>query len=122
VLNACSIALTNFGFTVDDNNFFIEEMTEDAKANRYGDTMYRMSFLKQRAKAKCCLRICRFVMWIDLIIQSHLHQVVQNQITHFEADVHRHFKYIPSDDLLNDTDVTTTLEGERFLADPKVLQ
>lgn len=121
VLNACSVTLLNSGFTVDDANFFIKKMTEDAKAHRYRDTMYRMSFVQQRSKLKCCLRICRFVMWIDLILQSHLHKIVQNQIKHFEADVSRHFKYIPPNDLLDDSDVKTILEGERSPDDPKVL-
>lgn len=120
-LNACSVTLINSGFTVDDANFFIKKMTEDAKAHRYRDTMYRMSFVQQRSKLKCCLRICRFVMWIDLILQSHLHKIVQNQIKRFEMDVSRHFKYIPPDDLLDDSDVKTILEGERSPDDPKVL-
>lgn len=120
VLNACSIALVDSGFTVDDSNFYITKMTEDAKINRYRDTMYRMSFVKQRAKLKCCQRICRFVMWIDFIIQSNLHYIVRNQITRFEVDVRRHYKYVPSNDLLTDTDVETVLEGERSSDDPKV--
>lgn len=120
-LNACSVTMINSGFSVDDANFFIEKMTEDAKAHRYRDTMYRMSFVQQRSKLKCCLRICRFVMWIDLIFQTHLHKIVLNQIKHFETDVCKHFKYIPSDDLLDDSDVKIILESERSPDDPKVL-
>lgn len=59
-------------------------------------------------------------MWIDFIIQSYLHKIVRIQIAQFEADVYKHFKYIPSDDLLDDTDVHTVLEGERSSDDPKV--
>lgn len=120
VLNACSIALMDSGFTVDDSNFYITKMTKYAKVNQYRDTMYTMSFVNQRAKLKCCQRICRFVMWIDLLLQSNLHQIVRNQITRFEVDVRRHYKYVPNNDLLTDSDVETVLEGERSLDDPKV--
>lgn len=120
VLNACLDALTDSGFTVDDSNFFIKKITKEAVANRYRDTMYTMPFLEQRAKLKCCQRICRFVMWIDLFLQSHLLKIVRNQISRFEVDVRRHFRYIPSDDLLTDTDVEAVLETERSTEDPKV--
>lgn len=59
-------------------------------------------------------------MWIDFFIQSHLHAIIRNQITRFECDVYKHYKYVPSDDLLNDTDVCTVLENERSSDDPKV--
>lgn len=59
-------------------------------------------------------------MWIDFFIQSHLHTIIKNQISRFEWDVYQHFKYVPSDDLLNDTDVCTVLESERSSDDPKV--
>jgi len=113
--------LTNFGYTVDDSNFYITKFTEDTKITRYRDTMYTMSFVEQREKLKCCRRICKFIRQIDYIVQTHLHKIVRNQIARFEADVHRHIKYIPDDDLLSGTDVKATLEGERSLDDPKVL-
>lgn len=121
VLKACLQTLRESGFTVDDSNLYISKMTEKAKKERYRDTMYAMPFAKQRAKLKCCQRICRFVMSVDLILQSHLHKIIRNQITRFETDVQNHFKYIPSDDLLNDTNVKTVLENERSSDDPRVL-
>lgn len=96
-------------------------MTEKAKIERYRDTTYAMPFAKQRAKLKCCQRICRFIMSIDLILQSHLHTIIRNHITRFETDVRNHFKYIPSNDLLNDSNVETILENERCSDDPRVL-
>lgn len=119
-LNACSATLGNFGFTVDDANFFIRKMTEDAKAHRYRDTMYRMPFVQQRTKVKCCRRICRFIMWIDLMVQSLLHKVVCDQIARFDADVSGHFEYVPDDGALDGTDVTATLEDERSPDGPRV--
>jgi hypothetical protein len=59
-------------------------------------------------------------MLIDLRLQSELQMIIQDQITRFETNLRSHFKYIPSDDLLNDNDVTTVLESERSLGDPKV--
>lgn len=120
VLEACLGALLDSGYTVDDSNFFITKITKEAMVNRYRDTMYTMPFLEQRAKLKCCRRICRFVMWIDLFLQSNLRNVVRNQISRFEADVRRHFQYIPNDDLLTNTDVEAVLEAERSAEDPKV--
>jgi len=121
VFSASLSTLNDSGFTVDDSNFYITKFTEDTKITRYRDTMYTMSFVKQREKLKCCRKICKFIKQIDYIIQSHLHKIVRNQIIRFEADVHRHIKYIPDDDLLNGTDVKVTLESERSLDDPKVL-
>lgn len=119
-LKACSDALELSGFTADDENFYVPKLTQRNKKD-YKDTMYSMSFVEQRAKLKCCQRICRYVMWIDLLLQAHLHKIIQNQITIFKVDVSKHFKYIPNDDLLNDTNVQTMLEGERTSEDPKVL-
>lgn len=113
--------LTHYGFTADDLNFYVPKSVENKNITRYRDTMYTMSFVQQREKLKCCRRICKFLKQIDYIVQSHLHKIVRNQITRFEADVHRHIKYIPDDDLLNGTDVKATLESERSLDDPKVL-
>lgn len=95
-------------------------MIADPKNQRYRDTMYAMPFAKQRAKFQCCWRICQFIMLIDLNLQSHLQMMIRNQITRFEADLQSHFKYIPSDDLLNDNDVKTVLENDRSSDDPKV--
>lgn len=121
VYKLCLNKLTDFGFTVDDSNFYITKFTEDTKINRYRDTMYTMSFVEQREKLKCCRRICKFIKQIDYILQSNVHKIIRNQITHFEADVQKHVKYIPNDDLLNGTDVKSILERERFSDDPKVL-
>lgn len=120
VLDVCLKTLNESGFTVDDSNLYISKMTEKAKTERYRDTMYAMPFVKQRAKFKCCQRICRFIVLIDLILQSHLHKVIRNQIMRFETDLRNHFKYIPSDDLLNETNVKTVLENERSSDDPRV--
>lgn len=117
--NACMETLESSGFTIDDSNFY---MTKDLKLFQYRNTKFSMSFVKQRAKLKCCQRICRFVIWVDFILQSHLHEIVRNQIMRFKADVHRHFQYVPSDNLLSDTtDVEAVLEGERSTDDPKVI-
>lgn len=120
VFDKCVYTLMDFGFTVDDSNFFITKFTEDTKINRYRDTMYTMSFVEQREKLKCCKRICKFIKQIDYILQSHLHKIVRNQIALFEADVWKHVKYIPDDDSLAGTDLQAVLEGERTPDDPKV--
>lgn len=47
--------------------------------------------------------------------------MVRAEIARFQTDLFSHFKYIPSDDLLNDDNVKTVLESERSSEDPKVL-
>lgn len=123
VFNACLEVLTISGFTVDDSNFYITKVATSAYAmiNRYRDTKYKMPFVKQREKLKCCQRICRFIMLIDIILQAHLHNIVRHQIMQFEADIRRHFKYVPVDDYSSGTDMKIVqLETERSTEDPKV--
>lgn len=116
MLVACENVLKETGFTVNDTEFKInnkETFDLDIILNK-------MKFEEQRSKLKVCKRICRFITCIDFFLQTNLHQFVQKQIKRFEADVYKHYKYIPSDDLLTGTDVETVLEGERSLDDPKV--
>lgn len=123
VFNACLDELTTSGFTVDDSNFYITKTASSAHAmiNRYRDTKYKMPFVKQREKLKCCQRICRFIMSIDLKLQTHLHEIVRHQIMQFEADIRRHFKYVPVDEYPSSVNTKPVhLETERSPEDPKV--
>jgi len=116
MLVACENVLKESGFTIDDseyNNNHKETFDLDV-------ILYNMPFEQKRSKLKVCKRICRFITCIDFFLQSNLHKFVQKQIIRFETDVYKHYKYIPSDDLLTGTDVETVLEGDRSLDDPKV--
>jgi len=116
MLVACEDVLKESGFTIND-----EEFNNNNKDIFDIDIiLYNMPFGRQRFKLKVCKRICRFITCIDFFLQSNLHKFVQKQIIRFEADVYKHYKYIPSDDLLTGTDVETVLEGDRSLNDPKV--
>lgn len=115
MLIACKEVLKETGFTIDDTEFNKNEEAYDL------DTiLYNMPFGHQRSKLKICKRICRYIMYIDFFLQSNLHKFIQKQIMLFEADIYKHYKYIPNDDLLIGTDVEMILEGSRSLDDPKV--
>lgn len=117
MLFACEDVLKETGFTINDTEF-----NNNTKDSFDLDTiLYNMPFGMQRLKLKVCKRICRFITCIDFFLQSNLHKFIQKQIIRFEADVYKHYKYIPSDDLLTGTDVETVLEDDRSLNDPKVL-
>lgn len=128
VLGACSSALAECGFTTDDSEFRVTKASRIAKSHgadggRSGTTGYTMPFVKQRSKLKCCQRICRFIAFVDFQLQSHLHKIARNQIVRFEADVRRHYKYIPVElRQMNGRvdDVDTMLESDRSSDDPKV--
>jgi len=127
VLAACFSALTECGFTMDDSEFRITKASRISKShsggNGIGTAEYTMPFVKQRSKLKCCQRICRFIMYVDFQLQSHLHKIARNQIVRFEADVRRHYKYVPGElHQMNGRidDVDTLLEKDRSLDDPKV--
>lgn len=116
MLVACENVLKETGFTVNDTEFKINNKeTFDLDI-----ILHKMPLKEQRSKLKVCKRICRFITCIDFFLQTNLHQFVQRQIIRFEADVYKHYKYIPSDDLLTGTDVETVLEDGRSSDDPKV--
>lgn len=128
VLAACSSALAECGFTVDDSEFRVKKTSRTAQPRGGGSsnviTSYTMTFVKQRSKLKCCQRICRFIALVDFQLQSHLHKITRNQIVHFEADVRRHYKCVP-DELhqLNghdNNDIDNALENDMSSDDPKV--
>jgi len=109
MLVTCENVLKESGFTIDDSEYKINHKET-----------YDMPFGQMRSKLKVCKRICRFITCIDFFLQSNLHKFVQKQILRFDTDMYKHYKYIPSDDLLTGTDVETVLEGDRSLDDPKV--
>lgn len=128
VLAACSSALAECGFTVDDSEFRVKKTSRTAQPRGGGNsnviTSYTMSFVKQRSKLKYCQRICRFIALIDFQLQSHLHKITRNQIVQFEGDVRRHYKYVP-DELhqlngCDNNDVDNALENDMSSDDPKV--
>lgn len=116
MLVACENVLKESGFTIDDSEYNINHKETFNLIVKLNDT----PFEQKRSKLKVCKRICRFITSIDYIFQSNLHKFVQKQILRFDTDVYKHYKYIPSDDLLTGTDVETVLEGDRSLDDPKV--
>lgn len=115
-LVACEDALKETGFTINDTEF----NNNNKDSYDLDVILYNMPFGRQRSKLKVCKRICRFITCIDFFLQSNLHKFVQKQIIRFEADVYKHYKYIPSDDLLTGTDVEIVLEDDRSMDDPKV--
>jgi len=117
MLVACEEVLKETGSTINDTEFNNKNKdTFDLNA-----LLYNTEFGRQRAKLKVFKRICRFIRCIDFFLQTNLHKFVQKQIIRFEADVYKHYKYIPSDDLLTGTDVEIVLEDDRSMDDPKVL-
>jgi len=116
MLVACENVLKESGFTINDTEF----NNNNNETFDLDVILYNMPFGRQRSKLKVCKRICCFITCIDFFLQSNLHKFVQKQIIRFEADVYKHYKYIPSDDLLTGTDVETVLEGDRSSDDPKV--
>lgn len=139
-LNICLDVLKRFGFTVDDSYDTPQQPRRDpvaanqrAKAKnrngRDGAPQSRhdseadhnpTSFAYQRAKLRCCHRLCNMVRWVDNILQSRLLKNARKQVNRFENDVRRHFKYLPGEDLLDGDDVRAVLEGDRSSDDPKV--
>ncbi|XP_029341092.1 dynein heavy chain 6, axonemal-like [Acyrthosiphon pisum] len=127
VLGACSSALAECGFTTDDSEFRVTKVSRIAKSHgadgdSRGTTGYTMPFVKQRSKLKCCQRICRFIAFVDFQLQSHLHKIARNQIVRFEADVRRHYKYVPVElRQMNGhaDDVDTMLESDKSSDEPK---
>jgi len=117
MLFACEDVLKETGFTINDTEFNNNNNDSLDMSSMLG----YMLFKRQRSKLKVCKRICRFITCIDFFLQSNLHKFIQKQIIRFEADVYKHYKYIPSDDLIIGTDVETVLEDVRSLDDPKVL-
>lgn len=128
VSGACSSALAECGFTTDDSEFRVTKASRIAKSHGAdgggrGTTGYTMPFVKQRSKLKCCQRICRFIAFVDFQLQSYLHKIARNQIVRFEADVRRHYKYVPVElRQMNghSDDVDTMLESDKSSDDPKV--
>lgn len=116
MLAACENVLIESGFTIDDS-----EYNNKHEKPKNPDTLLKtMPFEQQRTKLKVCKRICCLIKSIDFVLRTNIHEFVEKQINRFEEDVHKHYKYIPSDDLLAGTDVEIVLEGDRSSDDPKV--
>lgn len=122
MLHECLETLEGSGFNLDEDDPSAKnsEIAGITMMENYRDSVFVTSFRRQRAKLQCCRKICKFIMSVDLILQSLIQASIRDQITRFENDLRAHFKYIPSDDLLNDNDVRTVLESDRSSNDPKV--